>query len=480
MHPWAMTPFLLAFGVSAQAARLFSLATFGAALLLVPVLARALARGVDGESGPHRDSELPMTGWLTIAVLITAISWDQVCTVMSEPLGMLLTLGVLIVEGRLDRRHRIAAPLACGLLVAAVFFTKYSYGLPLMAAVLFARAWRTRQDGFAPLVAALAGIVVPIAVWLAWMLVPDPLRAGDILAAFVNRDEGLHGLADLSFYPRAIASEVGTPAALITLALWAALLTRGLGRRLCAVVFIIVTAVMLTLHPNKQVRYLFTALPVILLLAESELAERLRRLRGREILWLAAAVIVLVARNPLAEIRETAASAARLAEARPILGYIEANVAGRQPVLVLGTTGLLPHLALTWELLEHEQREPSVDLLLFPRAGDASASYRTGYPPADGPQYAVALKQALSSGRFRSVVTLELGPASPFLPEWLAKWDAFGQNYVRAMAQPQAQVDYALESERAFPQSDAKVRIFVRRDPGTTGSDLARSGDRSD
>jgi hypothetical protein len=48
------------------------------------------------------------------------------------------------------------------------------------------------------------------------------------------------------------------------------------------------------------------------------------------------------------------------------------------------------------------------------------------------------------------------------------------------MAQPEAQTDYALESERAFPESDAKVRIFVRRDAGATGSDLAGSADRSD
>jgi hypothetical protein len=92
----------------------------------------------------------------------------------------------------------------------------------------------------------------------------------------------------------------------------------------------------------------------------------------------------------------------------------------------------------------------------------------------------VALKQALSSGRFRSVVTLELGPRSPFLPDWLTKWDAFGQNYVRAMAQPEAQEAYALATERAFPESDARVRIFFRRDSSATGSDLARSADRSD
>jgi hypothetical protein len=477
VHPWVMTLFLLAFGVSATAARSVSLATFGAALLLIPVLARALARGPDGEPGPHRDSQLPMLGSLTVAVLITATAWDRVCTVMSESLGMFLTLATLIVEARAGRRHRLAGSALGGLLVAAVFFTKYSYGLPLIAAVLFARAWRAREDGLAPLVGALAGIFVPIAVWLAWILGPDPLRTGEILAAFVNRDEGLRGLADLSFYPRAITSAVGIPAALITLGLWAALLTRGLGRRLSSVVFVGVTVVMLTVHPNKQVRYLFPALPVILLLAESELAVRLRRLRGREVLWLATAVIVLVARNPLAEIRETAASAARLAGARPILGYIEANVAARQPVLFLGTTGLLPHLALTWELLEREQREPSVDLLSFPRGGD---TYRTGYPAEDGPQYGVALQHALDSGRFRSVVTLELGPRSPFLPDWLAKWDAFGQNYVRAMARPEAQVDYALASERAFPESDATVRIFVRRDPGAPGTDLARSADPSD
>jgi hypothetical protein len=141
---------------------------------------------------------------------------------------------------------------------------------------------------------------------------------------------------------------------------------------------------------------------------------------------------------------------------------------------------MLPHLALTWEILEHEQREPAVDLLLFPGAEGGGAAHRTGYPAQMGPEYGAALEQALASGRFRSVVTLELGPASPFLPEWLAKWDAFGQNYVRAMAEPEAQADYVLAAERAFPESDARVRIFIRRDSSATGSDLARSADPSD
>jgi hypothetical protein len=243
------------------------------------------------------------------------------------------------------------------------------------------------------------------------------------------------------------------------------------------VLFVAAAFAMLTLHPNKQARYLFTTLPILLVLAETELAHRLRRLRGREALWPALAAALLLARDPLTQVRAAAASARRLDDARPILAYVAESVGRRQPVLFLGSTGLLPHLALTWELIERQAAEPSVDLLLFP---DGPGRHRTGYPAAMGPQYDAVLRDALASGRFRTVVALELGSRSPFLPDWLAKWDAFGQNYVRLMAQPAAQVEYALESERAFPQSDAKVRIFVRRDPGSTGSDLARSGDRSD
>jgi 4-amino-4-deoxy-L-arabinose transferase-like glycosyltransferase len=482
LHPWVVTPFFLACGISARVARLASLVTFGVGLTLLPALARELARGSDREDGAHRESSSPaLLGWLSAALLVTATTWELVCTVMSEALGMALTLAVLLAEARAARRQRISGYLVCGVLVAATFFTKYSYGLPLMAAILLSLAWRGRRGAWAPFVAALAGMAVPIAVWLAWILFPDPRRATELLGAFVNRDEGLHGLADLSFYPAAAASALGKPAALVTLLLLAAALARGpWQRRLPARLFVGVALLMLTLHPNKQVRYLFAALPVVLILAETELADRLRRLRGRGALWAALVVIVLVARNPLVEIREAAASAAPFEQARPILAYAEEHVSDRQPVLFLGTTGLLPHLALTWQLLEREQREPAVDLLLFPRPGDAEGAYRTGYPAQAGPEYGAALEKALASGRFRSVVTLELGPASPFLPDWLAKWDAFGQNYVRAMTERENTADYTLESERAFPASDAKVRIYVRRDSQPRGSDLARSTGRAD
>ncbi|HET6897525.1 MAG TPA: hypothetical protein VFK70_04220 [Vicinamibacteria bacterium] len=481
MHPWSITPFFLAFGVSARVARFTSLLFFGAGLALMPALARELARGNGAEGEPHRESSpSARLGWLSVAVLVTATSWGLVSTVMSEPLGMVLTLAALLTEARAARHQSVAGYVLCGVLVAATFFTKYSYGLPLVAAVLLSIAARGGRQERRFLVAAAAAMVVPIGSWVAWILWPGPRRAHELIGAFVNRDEGLRGLADLSFYAHVVVSEVGAPvAALIALLLAASVAGGRAGRRLPALAYVGLALLMLTLHPNKQSRYLFATLPVILVLAETELGDRSRRLRGSEALWAALATVILVKGNPVAQIRATAADAARLASARPILVYVEENVAGREPVLFLGTTGLLPHFALTWQMLEHAQREPAVELLPFPGAGSGDAAYRTGFPTAMGPQYGAALAKALDGGRFRSVVTLELGPASPFLPDWLAKWDAFGQNYVRAMTESRGGPDYVLASERGFPD-DAKVRIYVRRDGDPAGSDLARSPDRAD
>jgi hypothetical protein len=399
-----------------------------------------------------------------VATLARATSWAGVCAVMTEPLGLLLTLAVLLVEARADRSQSLAGHAGAGFLTAAAFLTKYSYGLPLMAAVALAYAARAWRGGVRPALAALAGLGLPIALWASWIFLPDPLRLGELRAAFVNRDEGLHGLADLLFYPRAVVDSVGAPVALAVLVLWAALLVRGrLSRRRTAVLFVGVALAMLTVHPNKQQRYLFAVLPVVLILAETELGRVMARLPGRNLLWPAAAMLIVVTGHPRARLREAARDAATLDEARPILAYVAQSVGTRQPVLFLGTTGRLPHLALTWELLERQSAEPEVDLLPFPGGEGWDGHHRSGYPTEMGPEYLLTLREALAPGRYGSVVTVALGERSPFLPDWLAKWDAWGQNYVRVMSDPKTAEPYLLESERTFPASDAQIRIFVRR-----------------
>jgi hypothetical protein len=379
---------------------------------------------------------------------------------MSEPLGVLLTVAGLLAAVEAGSRGTIGWHALSGLLAASAFFTKYSYGLPLMASIVLALAWRARGSGKRPLLAAIAGAAAPVLVWTFAILAPDPLRAREMLGVLVNRDEGLHGLADALFYGGVVLDDLGRPIGVTVLILLAlTVFRRQSERRLPLVLFLGVGLLLLTLHPNKQQRYLLPLLPVMVVLAETEAARYLGR-RSFRVAWPAIAAGVLVARNPIVQIDEAAVTSNRLRSAQSIIGFVADNIPD-QPVLFLGTTGLLPHFALTWELIEREQREPDVDLLPFPGDTGWDPRFRSGYPPEDGPEYDRLLRQAVASGRYGSVVTLGLGSRSPFRPDWLAKWDAWGQNYVRATDSHAAELGYALRAERAFSGDDAIVRVFI-------------------
>jgi len=463
-HPWFITPFFLACGIDTVVARTSSLVAFAAALCLVPAFAREIARrDVGAAGGPATEAAHATAGWLSVAVLVGSAQWLLICTVMSESLGMTLTLVTLLVEARSLRRGRLAEHAACGVLAALTFFTKYSYGLPLMAAVLAAGIWRLGRHGWRAVISRLLAMTLPVLLWLAWQLYPDLSRGSELLAAIVNRDEGLRGLAGLLFYPRTLLEWLGWPAALVVLAALVVGVGRALrGRGLASALFVLFTLAMLTLHPNKQTRYVLMVFPVLLVLAETELALRLLRCVWRDALWIGIALVLVG--DPVGAIRVQAEDAAQLRGAHAILDFISAHVAPGQSVLCLGTTGRLPHFALSWQLLERDGREPQVDLLLFPGETGDDQRYRSGYPTEMRPEYERALREALSGGLYVRVVTLEFAEGSPFLPDWLAKWDKWSQNYVRCMP---LQDGWSLRAEQTFPGSGARVRVYARRERGS-------------
>jgi hypothetical protein len=458
VHPWVVASFFLLFGISAHVARASSLLTFGAALCLVPPFARAISRPAPENSGPAP----PMLGWPSAAILVATAPWGLVCAVMGEPLGMLLTLLTLWAAARAAGERGVAVHVLCGLLAAAAFLTKYGYGVPLIAALLLALAWRIPELGWRPLLAALAGALAPAVAWGCAVFAREPHRFDEFLGILLNKDEGLHGLEDALFYGKALSNFVGWPLgiAVLLLLLWT-MLRRAEPARLPSVLFVGSALLLLTLHPNKQQRYLWPALPVMLVLAETEAAQRLRRWRGVLVLWPAAAILAFVAANPLSQVTQAAASAGELRGSRTIVDFVADTVPPLQPGLFLGTTGLLPHYALTWELLERDGREPEVDLLTFPGDTGWDPRFRQGYPAEMRPEYAQVLRRALATRRYRSVVTLALGEKSPFRPPWLAKWDAWGQNYVSAMGDQAGESGYVLRAERSFPGDEAVVRVYV-------------------
>lgn len=99
--------------------------------------------------------------------------------------------------------------------------------------------------------------------------------------------------------------------------------------------------------------------------------------------------------------------------------------------------------------------------MLFPDEDGWDPRYRSGYPPEMRPEYATTLATRLT-GTSATVVAFELGEHSPFLPGWMARWDAWAQNYVKVM---KAQAGYTVAAEKAFPDSDAVVRVHVRSSP---------------
>jgi len=460
VHPWVVTPFFLGFGISAAVARTVSLLALVAAATLLPPLTRRLAAADGGAGAPA----VPATaGWLAAAALLGAPLWHFWCTAMSESLGMLVTVAALCLEADAAARPpRVRAGALCGFLGALAFLIKYSYGFPLIGALLLAQAVRVRGRGYRPLVGVLAGCAAPLAAWALFMLGPDWTRARFFIDVLINRDEGLRGWEALLFYPRVLVGWLGAPGAAVAFfgVAVTATVRASRGRALTALLFVTLTLAQLTAHANEQARYLVPALPVLLALGELGWLRFVawpRRAALRSVGWAALAVAVAVARDPGGQIREAAAADEPLRASRAILGFVAAAVPREGPLLLLGTTGRLPHFALTWELLEHEARERDVELLQYPGERGWDPRFRAGYPAQMTAGFRPALLDALDRGGYAAVVTFRWGPRSAFLPDWLAKWDAWGQNYVVLM---QEQDRYLPVAERAFPDADAMVRVY--------------------
>jgi len=474
LHPWLIAAGFLLSGISADVARLPSLLAFLGALGLVPALARALHAPADE---PGRGAWPPLLGWPSLALLAATAPWFLVCSVMSETLGMLLTIATLLCAARAACRREPGPTVLAGLLAAAAFLTKFSYGAPLVLALLAALAWRARQLGPRPLVAAAVASLGPLAAWAGLAFAIQPRRLPEFLGILVNRDEGLRGLPGFLFYASELARTLGWLPVLAGAPLLALAAARWReARRLPALLFVGCSLLLLTLHPNKQWRHLVPVLPALLVLAETEAAFRLREKARVLAAWPILPVLALAGYDTLASVDEAAAEAARLRGSRAILAFAADHVPWREPVLFLGTTGLLPHFALTWEILERERREPQVEPLPFPGDRGWEPRFRAGYPAEPRPEYGEVLARALDSSRYGSVVTLALSEGSPFRPAFLARWDAWGQNYVRAAEALAPRHGYVLAAERSFPADGARIGVFVRQ-PQPGGAGAAPDGD---
>ena len=453
VHPWLLCAAFLAFGIKSEVARGLSLVALAVVLGLLPLLARELA----DQDAP------PWLGWLAITVLlVTPDCWMFASQVMSESLGMLWTVLALWLGARATARARPRLQAAAGGLAALAFLTKYNYGAPLALALAGAPLLRGGRKGLRQSLAVVLGFGLPVALWLGWQLSTDFSRRELILGVVANRDEGLRGVEGLAFYPRALAARAGLAVAVVAaLGLASSAWRRPRGPRLAALLFGALTLALLTWHPNKQWRYALPLLPVALVLADVEVAARLSRWRrDAGPAYAAAALLLLVTRAPLEALLDTVRSGEVPGAAARVVGFAADQTGSCGTVLVLGSTGLLPHSAIEWDLLRRGGHEPRVRPLGYPDERAWDPRYRLGYPSELTPPFTRALERTLSEERPDCVVSLELSRDSPFLPDWLARWDAWGQNYVRLMLR---QPGFEVSAERRCPTEAAVVRVHRPR-----------------
>lgn len=467
LHPWYVTLFFLAFGTSTEVGRASSLAAFGLATVLSFLLTREVC-SKEADAG----SEPPvLLGWLAAGMMLASAGfWVLACRMMLESLGMAMTLGTLLAFLVAQRRGSVSCYAGAGLLAAATFLTKYNYGASLIAALLLSGV-----PGPAALldrrrIALVAAFVLPILGWSSYHW-PEKLEA--LYNMTLNRDEGLTGFSNVFFYPREMAALLGWPlAALLAIALLASVLGLRDTRLRPLVVFTVIGFTLITLHPNKQDRYMFTTLPVLYVLAELQLARWVGRYlaatqRSRFMLAAWAAIVLNLALflNPAPALAEETKAQAVYRPAAAIMDFVLRSTGPDRRVLVLGSGGMLPHLLLEWEITSRLGiRNPIVELLLFPE-GDHWDRYRTGYPTEMTPHYARVLEESLRQGRFDDVVTLRMTDDSVFNPDFLKRWDLWSQNYVTAMA---SQSSHAVAVKKDFHDDGILVRIYRPTTSGTT------------
>jgi hypothetical protein len=176
--------------------------------------------------------------------------------------------------------------------------------------------------------------------------------------------------------------------------------------------------------------------------------------------YAAGAAGLLLALDPRPHLEDQRRADDPIRPAFAVVDFALSQLRREHRVLVLGSTALLPHMALHWEAITRGRGVDEVfDALEFPGAKQWDDRYRRGYPEEMTPEYAPILDRSLRSSTYDRVVTLAIPPGSAFCPDWLRRWDAWGQNFTLLMAR---QSTYRLVADRAFPEADVRVRVYSR------------------
>lgn len=434
LHSALLGAWMLVAGNDLDAARLYPLACFVAALALLPVMGRLAY-------GPR--------GWAVgaVAAMVTAHArgnLELVATPMTESTGLVATFGALALATGLRERSDARARIAVGMAILLATLVRWNLGPMLLAPLVLEHAWRHRRERARLLDPGLVAWVAPTAVTLAGWALLRPELYENIRKFLENRSSGLETWSwdNLGFVLIAAQRDyLGSWLVVAPLAVLvgASCLARDRAGILRA--YLAVAVALLTVHDFKIARNLAGVLPVAVLVGVGALAEAGARLPipavGKHALaaigvlgmglgwggWQRANLLVDLPKRvdfqPDPSVRQALDFMARHAAGAP----------GTEQTWVTGWVFRLSPPLIDWWFRVHEvPGRLQLDQVLL---GEQS---RTGADAAWHEGYAARVRDVMlaESERARTTyITVETAVGSRY---WDA-WKAFGNNYARAMAE---------------------------------------------
>ena len=415
-----LIPAYLIAGPSPVVARLASVAS----LLLAMLVLVALARAID----PARGAVAGL-----IAVLLSLAARPLLTNAglaMLEAPGLLVCMLLLWAYVRAARRPTAGRFLAVGVLLAAAFLTKYTYGLVSLAALGTSELLELRaRPGRAGLFRRWSLMFGPfLLVMVVWFIRPGQLATFFDYTRPLDDEQPWLSPANGLYYLRSFAIHSAPSAlfALVNLAavLWAFLAWRDIGIRVILLYFLFgMAAVMLVNHPPNP-RFIATFVPAAQLLTGLMLVRLWPRAEpdapgiargGSVVRAVALAVVVLLGLTALPVVYARYAQYASLHEARletspelaELADWIAAAAPNGGPLFLINPWDQLGPLQLEWAMAR-----------------------QTGAPPPDviarvlepaSPASTAALAAEVTGASASALVLIEGGPwGAPFWPGYTA------------------------------------------------------------
>jgi hypothetical protein len=415
LHSWLLAPFFIVWKPALTVARASGLFY----LVVSAIVAFFLAR----ELSPHR--QLSWLSGLTGALLTLAAMplWAYASLAFLEAPGLLVTLvGLLCYIRAGPGDNRPGWLIGASVSTAGMLFTKYSFGVFMVTAILVNEVLTALVERRAPSrrrLVCLAGPFVVLA--LAWFADPNKLYRFLIYSQSQRGQFPLWSSESLLYYPKNLIRYYASgplSAVLVLTGLATGLIVWKQYRGRTVLVYFLISMVAVTLVPQKAGRFLYTVAPAAFVLAGPPVAQAAAWLtRPAQKRWVQIASALLIGGLLVIETRAVAqrfsfyepaieVNYTSSPDTRQAYRFIADNTLARgiRP-LILNGWHLVNAYALEWEYYSNASGEPA--------AFDYGVA-TTALAPEPTEANLSALTESLARQGITALVSIDGSPAGPY------------------------------------------------------------------